>query len=119
MSLLATRFHEFSFENARNVPAVDVRFTACRTGPTSHAFDIIDFKEKRIRRWEIPFFDMPAVVQAMQARIAVEELPLGCKSYQEYYRDHFMTPHVAPISPQGILFVSFGILENGFCIVAI
>jgi hypothetical protein len=114
-----TRHEVISFGDISGLPDIDSCFTACRTGPDCHGFDVVDFGSKTINRWRVPLFDMPGAVATLQSRIDSNDLPLGCKSHQEYYRDHFMTPHVAQLSPQGFMFISFGILENGFCIVAI
>jgi hypothetical protein len=100
------------------LPKIDVKFTACRSSDPrgkSYFFDILDFDKKRIDRWFVPFIYLEGAEQVIERYIYPNKrMILNYDDYHKFYIDHYMTPHIAQLSPQGKLFVSFGVAENGF-----
>ena len=107
------------FPSQQKLPEIDVVFTGCRTGPNCYAFDIVDFRRRRVDRWQVPFIRNKHWAAEITAYMYPDELPLGYKDSGLYCDDHYMTPHTVQLAPQGRLFAMFGVLENGFGILTI
>jgi hypothetical protein len=107
------------FPSQQNRPDIDVVFTGCRTGEDHYAFDVIDFHQGRIDRWQVPFIRNDGWAAEIKAYMYPNGLPLGYKDAQLYCDDHYMTPHTVQLTPDGQLFAAFGVLENGFGVLTI
>lgn len=102
----------------RILPEVDVTIVACRSSSPrgkGYVYDLIDFKRKVIDRWYLPFIFIDGAVESIeQDMYPNKSTPLKYDDYDRYYIDHYMTPHIAQLSPQGLLFISMGMAENGY-----
>lgn len=107
------------FETGQDWPAVDIVFTGCRTNENSYAFDIIDFPNRKIDRWQFPFARNEKWPREIRAKMYPANMPYGYQDASLYCDDHYMTPHTAQLAPQGKLFATFGVSENGFGIFVI
>jgi len=95
-------------------PTVDIVFTGCRSNADWYAFDIIDFPNRKIDRWKLPFARNDKWPVEIRTKMYPVHMPFGRQDVRAYCDDHYMTPHTAQLSPQGKLFVTFGVSENGF-----
>lgn len=116
---MQSRAEAIEFDNARLLPDIDVRFTACRSGKNGYIYDIVDFLQRRIDRWTVPFIQVAGGVEAIGRTIYPVSLPLGYTDPQAYCDEQYMTPHVVQLAPQGKLFAAFGVAENGFGVLVI
>jgi len=108
--------HErISFGQA-GVPEIPLLFSACRSGPESYLCDLVDFSEKAIDRWKVPFRTIPRAIELLRQHIPRGRLPLGAASHEEHFRQHYTIPHTAQVCSNGRLFVGLGDPYNGFCI---
>jgi hypothetical protein len=99
---------------AKECPTVDIVFTGCRSNADWYAFDIIDFPNRKIDRWKLPFARNEKWPVEIRSKMYPIHMPYGRQDVLAYCDDHYMTPHTAQLSPQGKLFVTFGVSENGF-----
>ena len=112
--------HEvIEFQSGPELPELDLVFTGCRVGPNGYAFDIVDFSHHRIDRWQLPFIRNRKWPAEIRNTIYNEGLPLGYEDADLYCDEHYMTPHTAQLAPQGKLFATFGVAENGFDIIVV
>ena len=116
MRQIETSHNQISFKEIAGLPGIDLRFSACRTGPETNFIDIIDFSEKTIDRWSLPVVKVPKALEMLRQYATLERLHPGLVSHEAYYRDFLMRPHVAHLSESGKLFVCLSDNYNGFCI---
>ena len=112
--------HEIiQFHSRKDLPNIDLVFTGCRTGEDNYAFDIVNFLDHKIDRWIVPFVRKPEWPTQIRTHMYPKKLPLGFTDVEMFCDTHYMTPHTSHLSPQGKLFVTFGVSETGLGVVVI
>jgi len=100
------------------LPEIDVQFVTLRSSVPKgieYLIDIVDFKNKKLDRWTVPFIYINGAKDTIKNVIYKDKkLPFNYTDYLEYYVSQFQTPHICQLSPQGILFMSFGVTDVGF-----
>jgi hypothetical protein len=100
------------------LPEIDITSVFCRSSiprGNDYIFDLVDFKRKTIDRWYVPFIVTKAAVQSIKDQMFPNgALPLNYQDVDRFFIEQFNTPHMAQLAPQGILFISMGVTENGF-----
>jgi len=54
MKSITTHHESLRLPGCGDLPAIDVRFGACRASGDAHFYDVLDFKTGAIDRWFIP-----------------------------------------------------------------
>lgn len=118
MRQLPTSFEELALQDTAGLPSIDVTFSGCRLGPGKMAFDVIDFREQKISRWQMPHFETLACVQDLKRTIRETKWPLSEGLFEQFW-SHVTQTHIMQIPADEArtkLFVCTGNLYCGFCI---
>lgn len=106
MKCAQAKYTELPFEEQGHLPDIDLEMTACRQRPDGYYFDIVDFRNRVIRRWDLDFLPLAMSPEKMAEIIPQDQLPLIWASH-EAYLNSTRFPHSAHIAPSGDVIVCF------------
>ena len=109
MKQVSTRNESLRLDGAKELPAIDVQFGACRAKSDGHFFDIVDFRDRRIERWHTPNI---SIAQA-ERRLRRDVKPGRFTGNPDFFIKEMQSTHVVQRSRQGVMFVSRGNFLNG------
>jgi len=108
-----TATHEsISFSDVRDLPAIDLVFTACRIAPQGYLVDILDFTGKTIDRWSLPTIKVPLALEELKKAVPADRVPFSV-SHETFFDDCLMGLHTAQLSGKKLL-LCMGDFFNGF-----
>ena len=116
MPQAATTHERLPFDTQRELPEIDLVFSACRTKPGANFYDLVSFRDRTIDRWTVPFLPVPRAIDLLKQNVPADELPFGASSHEDHFHAHYMTPHTAQFCSDDRLFLGLGDPYNGTCI---
>lgn len=101
-----------SFAAIKDLPCLDLVFTACRIAQQGYQIDILDCTEKTIDRWSVPLIRVPRALAELKRTVPADRVPFAVP-HETFFADCMMGLHTAQLSGR-MLILCMGDFYNGF-----